>query len=171
MIAIFALAILAIVPTGQGLEAVCFFTGTTNAPDVKGVAYFSEHRGDTHTHVNATITGLPPSSTHGFHIHVYGDISVPDGTGTGGHFNPDGYDHACPNTSAKRHVGDLGNIEAGADGVAHYKVDFLIRDVPLTGSRSVIGRGMIVHHDVDDCKTQPTGNAGSRLAQCVIGHL
>jgi len=61
----------------------------------------------------------------------------------------------------------LGNVEAGKDGKAHYeRVDKVIS---LGGKHSIIGRGIIVHAGEDDLKTQPTGNAGTRVAYGVIG--
>ena len=39
----------------------------------------------------------------------------------------------------------------------------------LLGPDSIVGRAVIVHEKVDDLKTQPTGNAGGRLACGVIG--
>jgi Cu-Zn family superoxide dismutase len=64
-------------------------------------------------------------------------------------------------------VGDLGNVEADASG----KAVVGMRDtlVSLKGPHSVIGRALLVHADPDDLKTQPTGNAGARLACGVIG--
>jgi Cu-Zn family superoxide dismutase len=66
-----------------------------------------------------------------------------------------------------RHVGDLGNIEADSKGVA--KVDMTEAHLVFFGPNSIIGRGLIVHKDADDLKTQPTGNAGGRVACAVIG--
>ena len=59
--------------------------------------------------------------------------------------------------SEKRHVGDLGNIEADKDGNAH--LDYVDPMLALSGVNSVIGRGVIVHEKEDDPKTQPTGAA------------
>lgn len=115
--------------------------------------------------IEAHVMGLSPGK-HGFHIHVLGDISAADGTSTGGHFNPEGVDHAGPE-SAKRHVGDLGNLEANSGGHAMYsRVDKVVQ---LSGENSIIGRGITIHAGEDDLTSQPTGAAGARLAVAVIG--
>lgn len=115
--------------------------------------------------VIAEIAGLTPGK-HGFHIHEFGDCSAPDGASAGGHFNPTNMPHSMP-TSSKRHVGDLGNIEAGEDGTVH--LDYVDTMISLTGDHSIIGRGVIVHEKEDDLTTQPTGAAGARVACGVIG--
>jgi Cu-Zn family superoxide dismutase len=115
--------------------------------------------------ITAQIEGLPVGN-HGFHIHEFGDCSAPDGTSAGGHFNPAGAPHAGP-TAVERHAGDLGNITADAQGLATYdRVDHVVQ---LAGIRGVIGRSVIVHAAPDDLSSQPTGNAGPRLACGVIG--
>lgn len=115
--------------------------------------------------VEAHVHGLTPGK-HGFHIHQFGDISSGDGKSTGGHFNPAGVDHSGPD-SAKRHVGDLGNLEADANGHAMYKkVDKVIK---LSGENSIAGRGITIHAGEDDLTSQPTGAAGARVAVAVIG--
>jgi superoxide dismutase, Cu-Zn family len=115
--------------------------------------------------VTGRISGLP-SGTHGFHIHEFGDCSAADFSSAGGHYNPTGHQHAGP-SEARRHIGDMGNIEAGADGVA--TVDYTDPRLRLEGAHGVLGRGVIVHANPDDFKTQPTGNAGGRVACGVIG--
>lgn len=115
--------------------------------------------------VVAHIEGLTPGK-HGFHIHEYGDCSSGDGKSAGGHFNPEGVEHAGPD-AAKRHVGDLGNITADENDVAH--LEYTDRKLRLSGPHSIIGRGVIVHADPDDLTSQPTGNAGGRVACGVIG--
>ncbi len=115
--------------------------------------------------VSMHLTGLTPGK-HGFHIHEFGDCSAPDGASAGGHFNPGGDPHGAP-ADAKRHAGDFGNVEAGADGAVN--VDYTDTHASLEGASSVLGRGVIVHANPDDLKTQPTGNAGGRLACGVIG--
>ena len=114
--------------------------------------------------VVADITGLTPGK-HGFHIHEFGDCSAPDAASAGSHFNPTKKPHGAPD-AGERHVGDLGNIEADKDGKAHLE----LKDKMLTfsGENSILGRGVIVHEKVDDW-SQPTGNAGGRLACGIIG--
>lgn len=116
-------------------------------------------------HVQAEVNGLTPG-THGFHVHEKGDLSKADLTSAGGHFNPGGKPHAARD-AAERHVGDLGNLEAGADG--HASVDFVDQQLKLAGPNSIIGRAVIVHAKADDLKSQPTGDAGGRVAGGVIG--
>ena len=110
--------------------------------------------------------GLRPNQEHGFHIHEAGDCSSGDGMSTKGHFNPHGKPHGEP-TSAERHAGDLPVLKAGKDGRA--KVDVTLDVISIgQGPGNIVGRGLIIHADPDDYKTQPTGNAGARIACGVI---
>jgi Cu-Zn family superoxide dismutase len=115
--------------------------------------------------ITTRLEGLP-AGDHGFHIHELGDCSAADGTSAGGHYNPGGAPHAGPDGSP-RHVGDLGNITADTQGMA--TSDRTDRMVRLDGPDAVLGRAVIVHAAADDLATQPTGNAGARLACGVIG--
>jgi Cu-Zn family superoxide dismutase len=116
--------------------------------------------------VQADITGLTPGK-HGFHVHEFGDCSAPDLTSVGGHFNPANKPHGGPD-AAKRHVGDMGNVEADASGAA--KLDYVDHEISLAhDQRSVIGRSVIVHAKADDLKSQPAGDSGTRIACGVIG--
>jgi superoxide dismutase, Cu-Zn family len=115
--------------------------------------------------VKATLKGLAPG-THGFHVHEFGDCTAPDGASAGGHFNPTGKPHGAPTDSA-RHAGDLGNVTAAADGTA--TLQWTDPTMKLDGPDGVIGHAVIVHSNPDDLKTQPTGNAGGRVACGVVG--
>lgn len=115
--------------------------------------------------VVAVVDSLTPGE-HGFHIHQYGDCSALDATSAGGHFNPENKPHGAPSDTL-RHVGDLGNLVADSSGTAHYEwTDTLIS---FSGPHSIIGRAVIIHAGADDLKSQPTGNAGARVACGVIG--
>lgn len=115
--------------------------------------------------VVADLTGLTPGK-HGFHIHEFGDCSDPKAASAGGHFNPTSHQHGAPDAS-DRHAGDLGNIEADASGKAH--LELTDKAMKLAGAESIVGHAIIVHEKADDLKTQPTGDAGGRLACGVIG--
>jgi Cu-Zn family superoxide dismutase len=130
---------------------------------VTGTIHF--HRRPGGVHVQGTLNGLPEGA-HGFHVHEFGDCSAPDFTSAGSHFNPTGAPHGA-RTDEKRHVGDMGNVEAGAGGTV--ALDYTDPHLGFEGERSILGRGVIVHEKADDLKTQPTGNAGGRLACGVIG--
>jgi Cu/Zn superoxide dismutase len=137
----------------------------TQGSDVHGTVTFTALPDDK-VKVVAHIEGLEPGSKHGFHIHEFGDISAPDGMATGGHYNPEKHEHALPATET-RHAGDFGNVEANDRGVADYEL--VVDNITLTeGKDAIIGRGVIVHAKLDD-GGQPTGNAGARVAQGVIG--
>ena len=127
------------------------------------VSFISQNGG---LRVVADIEGLTPGK-HGFHIHQTGDCSAPDASSAGGHFNPGNTPHGAPESPpAKRHAGDLGNLEANAEGKAHYEmVDPVLS---LGGPNSIVGKSVIVHAQPDDLSTQPTGNAGPRQACGVI---
>ena len=137
---------------------------STKGSKAFGEATFEEVDGKVRVIVFAQ--GLTPDREHGFHIHEAGDCSSGDGMSTKGHFNPHAKPHGAPATS-ERHAGDRPALKAGKDGRA--KVDVTVDLVTVRpGPASVVGRGLIIHADPDDYKTQPTGNAGARIACGVI---
>lgn len=111
--------------------------------------------------ITGKVRNLAPGE-HGFHIHEFGDQRGKDGSAAGGHFNPHGHEHGAPGETS--HVGDLGNITADQQGVA--TVDVVAKDTPL---HFVLGRAFVVHAGKDDLKSQPSGDAGARVATGVIG--
>ena len=111
--------------------------------------------------ITGTISGLSPG-LHALHIHEKGNCTAPDASSAGGHFNPHGAPHGGP-YDAGHHAGDLGNITAGDDGVAEISIE-ADRLSLGTEKHSIIGRSVIVHAGPDDYKTQPSGNAGGRVA-------
>ena len=121
---------------------------------------------DGRVRVSGTVTGLKPGTEHGFHIHEAGDCSSGDGMSTKGHFNPQGKPHAHFGTP-ERHAGDMPALKADANGRAEFSADLDVITV-APGPTSVVGRGLIVHAAPDDYRTQPTGNAGARIACAVI---
>ena len=116
--------------------------------------------------VSGEVRGLKPNAEHGFHVHEKGDCSSGDGMSTGGHFNPAGAPHGNHGTGI-HHAGDLPSLKADASGVARFSFESSTIAVG-SGANDIVGKGLIVHRDPDDYKTQPTGNAGPRLACAVI---
>ena len=108
------------------------------------------------------VEGLKPGK-HGIHVHEKADLSKPDLTSAGPHFNPGGaeHHHAGP-TDEKRHAGDLGNIEVNEDGKGH--LEMTDEALAIEGKNGVIGHSLIIHADPDDLKGQPAGNSGARIA-------
>jgi Cu-Zn family superoxide dismutase len=144
-------------------HATATMEGTAKFKAVKGTVEFKQT--DDGVEVTANIEGLKKGD-HGFHIHEKGDCSAPDATSAGGHFNPGKHKHGAPD-AAEHHEGDLGNLTAGADGKA--TKTFTMKGITLEeGDTSIIGKGFIIHDKADDMKTQPTGNAGARVACGVI---
>lgn len=131
---------------------------------VSGVVTFTQ-TGDT-VEVSAEVSGLSASGEHGFHIHEVGDCSAPDFTSAGGHFNPTGAIHGGPD-DADHHAGDLGNltVDDGGNGTLS-RSSALLTVTP--GPNSVVGRAVILHEKRDDLVSQPTGDAGGRIACGVI---
>ncbi len=150
------------VVAGDVNEAICVLH-PTEGNDVTGTVTFTKSGNG--VRVVAEVEGLTPGK-HGFHVHEYGDCSAPDATSAGGHFNPEGVEHAGPEDDV-RHVGDMGNLEAGDDGTA--RLEYTDDKISLTGEHGIIGRAVIVHADEDDLTSQPTGDAGARVACGIVG--
>ena len=144
-----AMAMVTLMPTeGNEAEGTVTFTQLDNA-----------------IRVEANLTNVPPGD-HGFHIHENGDCSD-NGQAAGGHFAPRGNPHGGPDAAeGQRHVGDLGNVMAGADGTVSYtRVDSVLA---FSGTHDIVGKAVILHADADDLTTQPTGAAGGRIACGII---
>ena len=140
---------------------------------IKGTVRFVEDFHMDCVRIDVDISGLNKNSYHGFHVHESGDLSAKCESMCA-HFNPKMKNHGCPGMK-ERHVGDLGNLVTNKYGQAKYQTsDDVIR---LRGSSAnIIGRGLIIHADPDDCglggvpASLVTGNAGKRIACAVIGY-
>jgi len=146
----------------QGPMAVAKLEATRGNATTGAVTF--QQQGD-HVMVHAKVEGLKPGQEHGFHIHEKGDCSSGDGMSTGGHFNPGAKPHGPPD--AEHHAGDMPSLKGDAQGRADVK--FRLTSVSIgSGAADIVGKGLIVHAMPDDYRTQPTGNAGARLACAVI---
>jgi Cu-Zn family superoxide dismutase len=112
-----------------------------------------------------------PVGEHAVHIHAKPVCDAPDFKSAGGHFNPENKQHGLQNPMG-HHAGDLPqNVEIGEGhvGQATFHVDYLSLDP--ASPNSILANGgtaIVVHEKADDMKTDPTGNAGNRIACGVI---
>ena len=147
---------------GGGASAVADLE-PTKGNTARGKVTFTQVGGG--VKVTANVTGLKPGAEHGFHVHEKGDCGSGDGMSTGGHFNPDQAPHGPQ--AAAHHAGDMPALVADSYGNAN--ATFMLKDVTIgSGASDLVGKGLIVHRDPDDYRTQPTGNAGPRIACAVI---
>jgi len=145
-----------------------------NNKKIKGTVVFTEEAGDSLKNlvtIDIHLEGLKKNHLHGFHVHQAGDLRD-SCESMCAHFNPYNKTHGCPGMK-KRHVGDLGNIKTDEFGKVNYKIyDDVIK---LHGVASILGRGLIIHADTDDCgmgeneDSLVNGNAGKRIACSIIG--
>lgn len=109
-----------------------------------------------------TATGMTPGP-RGFHLHTTGKCEAPGFTSAGGHLNPGNRKHGTMAVGGA-HMGDLPNLEIGANGSG-------TATEVVPGGRAVLaaifdadGTAVVIHAKADDYKTDPTGNAGDRIA-------
>jgi Cu-Zn family superoxide dismutase len=140
---------------------------------IKGTVRFMENMESGKVVIDIDIEGLSKKTTHGFHVHEYGDMSDYC-TSMCAHFNPYHKNHGGPE-SKDRHVGDLGNLVTDSQGKC--KMRIIDSQIKLHGRKAnILGRGLIIHADPDDlglgeeADSLTTGHAGARIACAVIGH-
>ncbi|MEW4449659.1 superoxide dismutase family protein [Qipengyuania sp. JC766] len=113
------------------------------------------------------VTGLS-AGERGFHVHETGTCTRPDFTSAGGHLNPQNNPHAGPN-AARTHLGDLPNLTVGSSGSASTTVDLGTGKSRITDAIfDADGSAVVIHAQADDYTSQPSGDAGSRIACGVI---
>jgi len=147
---------------------------TANLVDSNGAAIgtvrmFSEPTG---IMLRIAASGIP-AGQHGVHLHSVGKCEVPKFTSAGPHWNPTEEKHGHRNP-AGYHMGDLGNLGVGADGVL--TAGLLVPGARLrtdnNGDGPVLldgdGAALVFHAAADDEKTDPSGNSGDRIACAVL---
>ncbi len=117
--------------------------------------------------VAGAVTGMEPGQ-HGFHLHTTGRCAAPGFASAGGHLNPGNHSHGSL-ASGGKHLGDMPNLTVGANGSGSIEYQ-------LDGSASTVldaifdgdGTAVVVHAGADDYRTDPAGDAGSRVACGVL---
>lgn len=145
-------------------KLVIVFQPKSNS-SVSGTATFIEKNGK--VTFTAKLAGLQPG-VHAIHIHEKSDCSSADGSSAGGHWNPTFKKHGKWGVG-EYHKGDIGNFTADANGNGTIS---LTTDEWNMGSgdptKDILGKGLIVHQGADDFVSQPSGNAGARVACSAI---
>ncbi|MCT4565478.1 MAG: superoxide dismutase family protein [Maledivibacter sp.] len=147
--------------------AIAYIHGGPLAPTIEGTVVFREVIGGTMVYVN--ISGLPnytpqrnttpPIGPHGFHIHEFGNCDIGSQEepfkAAGGHWNPTKQPHG-------NHAGDFPVLfsNRGKAIMCFFTDKFKPNDA--------LGKSIIIHENPDDYRSQPSGDAGRRLACGVI---
>jgi Cu-Zn family superoxide dismutase len=151
--------------------AVAYIKGGPLAPKIQGTVIFRDVLNG--TEVSVYVSGLPkyqpaqngqsPIGPHGFHIHNFGNCNVGSREDpfkdAGGHWNPYNQPHG-------NHAGDFPVLFSnnGISIMSFFTDKFRVADV--------INKAIIIHQSPDDYTSQPSGNAGRRLAcgliQCAL---
>lgn len=133
--------------------------------NVTGTASFIEKKGK--VTFTAKLSGLKPG-LHAIHIHEKSDCSAADGSSAGGHWNPTFKKHGKWGVG-EYHKGDIGNFTADKDGNGSITMS---TDEWCIGcqdpTKNILGKGLIVHQGTDDFVSQPSGDAGARVACSAI---
>lgn len=159
-VSLLLLASCASMATGPSATATLISTSGSTATGTVNLAQLANGS----VEVTANLRGVPPG-VHGFHIHEKGDCGD-NGNAAGGHYNPAGTPHGAPNADP-HHAGDFGNVTADADGNVNTR--FVTRSITVSeGPMTAVGHAIILHANPDDLTTQPTGNAGARIACGVV---
>ena len=150
-------------------QAYAKIQGGPLRPQITGHVIFTELENGVEVYVE--VYGLPPFSAgkngqpigpHGFHVHVNGSCEAGDPKdpfqAAGGHWNPTNQPHG-------NHTGDFPVLFSnnGYARMQFFTNKFKVKDV--------IGKAIIIHENPDDYRSQPSGNAGKRLACGVIREI
>ncbi len=140
---------------GLNPSAIAVIRGSESFPNLRGEVRF--FRQPECVLIEANIIGLPlnKSGFFGFHIHEGTRCSGPDFSASGSHYNPKRLPHP-------EHAGDLPPLLSCSGKV------FLAVATDRFQIEDIIGRTVIIHNSPDDFKSQPSGNAGAKIACGII---
>ncbi|XP_077737014.1 extracellular superoxide dismutase [Cu-Zn] isoform X1 [Canis aureus] len=158
-------------PPGSALHAACRVQPSASLdpaqPRVSGLVLFRQPAPGAPLEAFFHLDGFPAErngSRRAIHVHRFGDLS-PGCEAAGPHYNP----RAAPHP---HHPGDFGNFAVRDGRVRKHRGGLA---ASLAGPHSIVGRAVVVHAGEDDLgrggdpASLDHGNAGRRLACCVVG--
>ncbi|GAA3713333.1 hypothetical protein GCM10022378_00230 [Salinicoccus jeotgali] len=124
--------------------------------------------------VTVTLTGdgvADGEGEHGFHVHEKGVCEAPDFKSASGHYNPNDANHGKEDPDGP-HAGDFDNVKTDSNGNLE-ETEFTTDQISLDeeAANTVMtkdGTALVIHEKADDYSTQPSGDAGDRIACGVI---
>jgi Cu-Zn family superoxide dismutase len=158
---LFAVAVLAAVSSAASAQSAKATLKNDEGTDVGSVDLTQVSDG---VLLKIALKGLP-SGDHAFHVHAVGKCEPPF-TSAGGHFNPADKKHGMMSAEG-HHAGDMPNLVIPASGELTLETVNTAITLQKDKPNSVFkpeGTALIIHANPDDYKTDPTGNAGGRIA-------
>lgn len=137
-------------------SAVAYIRGGYDAPDLFGQVKFYQKRDG--VLVVANVSNMPQrygSGFFAFHIHEGDNCSGEKFSNTGNHYNPMRVPHPS-------HAGDLPPLLLCNGGA------YLAVKTDRFRVEEIIGRTVVIHGNSDDFRSQPSGNAGEKIACGII---
>ena len=154
-----------VIPVGETTHAEAVISGTKADTAVDGKATFDDSSGKVKMKLELTIPKMANKSV-AVHLHEHPDCGD-NGMATHGHWNPTHEPHGKWGSDSF-HLGDIGNVKLDAKGKGTKELTTDLWSLGGDTSKSILNRAIIVHSGVDDYKSQPAGNAGSRIGCGVI---
>ncbi len=152
------------VPMVKHAEAV--LAGTYADTTVSGTAKFdADENGKVKMELEITIPAKAGKEV-AVHIHEHGDCGDKGGM-SHGHWNPTNKQHGKWG-SADFHSGDIGNVKLDKQGKGTLTLETDLWTLGGGAEKNILNKALIVHGGVDDYKSQPSGNAGTRIGCGVI---
>jgi Cu-Zn family superoxide dismutase len=153
------------VSEAKATSAEAVISGTKSDTTVAGKATFTDENGMVKLQLEINVPQLANKSV-AVHLHQHGDCGN-SGNNSHGHWNPTGKQHGKWGVG-EYHSGDIGNVALDGTGKGTYTMESSIWTLGGDSTMNILGKAVIVHSGVDDYKTQPSGNAGSRIGCGVI---
>lgn len=153
--------------TSEPTTEVLLAQATLDSPGSDADAAATINASNNRASITILANGLS-EGTRGFHLHETGSCEAPDFKSAGGHLNPLGKAHGSRSEGGS-HVGDLPNLETGTDGSATltYTIDGTLDDIEAW-LFDEDGTAVVIHEGADDYLTDPSGDAGARIACGVL---